>query len=170
MSRAQFFHALGGNRALIWLTRQAYRYVHEPDTKQQVQQILVNAMDRAQPRVVIGHSLGSVVAYETLCVHPEWSIDTLVTLGSPLGMPSFYNYLEPRPVDGKGVWPNVRRWVNVADDGDPVALIKELQGLFAVSPAGAAIEDRRVSNGFWSHDTGRYLNTPQVGEAVGNAF
>jgi pimeloyl-ACP methyl ester carboxylesterase len=29
---------------------------------------------RADTAVLIGHSLGSVVAYEALCAHPEWSV------------------------------------------------------------------------------------------------
>jgi pimeloyl-ACP methyl ester carboxylesterase len=36
--------------------------------------------------VVVAHSLGSVVAYEGLCAHPEWRVRGLVTLGSPLAI------------------------------------------------------------------------------------
>ena len=36
--------------------------------------------------VVVGHSLGSVIAYEALCAHPEWPVRALVTLGSPPGI------------------------------------------------------------------------------------
>lgn len=39
----------------------------------------------ADTRVVVGHSLGLVVAYEALCAHPQWPVQALVTLGSPLG-------------------------------------------------------------------------------------
>src|SRR5262249_53552768 len=40
----------------------------------------------ARTRVIVGHSLGSVVAYEALCANPQWEVTTLITLGSPLGI------------------------------------------------------------------------------------
>jgi hypothetical protein len=57
-------------------------------------------------RVVIAHSLGSVVAYEYLCRDQPGSVESLVTLGSPLGIPHVvFDRLSPSPVDGVGVWP-----------------------------------------------------------------
>ena len=38
--------------------------------------------------VLIGHSLGSVVAYEYLCHDRPAAVKLLVTLGSPLGIPN----------------------------------------------------------------------------------
>src|SRR5690348_5870906 len=38
-------------------------------------------------RVVVGHSLGSVISYRQLHRHPEWGVPNLVTIGSPLGSP-----------------------------------------------------------------------------------
>ena len=40
-----------------------------------------------QARIVIAHSLGTVVAYEALHAHPDLDVDLLVTLGSPLALP-----------------------------------------------------------------------------------
>jgi len=76
------------------------------------------------PRIVLAHSLGSVVAYEALCAYPHLDVDLLVTLGSPLAMPhAVFPNLDPRPIDGKGRRPpGVRRWANLADVGDLVAL------------------------------------------------
>ena len=83
-------------------------------------------------RVVIGHSLGSVVAYEYLCGYRPSSVELLVTLGSPLGIPNLvFDRLTPAPADGLGAWPGgVASWVNVADRDDIVALRKQLAGLF----------------------------------------
>ncbi|GLI01230.1 hypothetical protein [Phytohabitans aurantiacus] len=40
-----------------------------------------------EPSVVIAHSPGSPVAYETLCHHDEIKVDLMITIGSPLRMP-----------------------------------------------------------------------------------
>jgi pimeloyl-ACP methyl ester carboxylesterase len=51
--------------------------------------LAVTVLDRVRemlpqhPRVLIGHSLGSIVAYETLCQIPDHGITTLITVGSP---------------------------------------------------------------------------------------
>ncbi|MYS85626.1 hypothetical protein [Embleya scabrispora] len=103
-----------------------------------------------RPRVVIAHSLGTVVTYEALHAHPELELDLLVTLGSPPALPhAVFHRLRPTP-DGTGSRPpGVRRWVNVADHGDPVAIprpftayfpevdldLAESIGLFAFHPA-----------------------------------
>ncbi|MET7736531.1 hypothetical protein ABZT02_35015 [Streptomyces sp. NPDC005402] len=39
-------------------------------------------------RVVVAHSLDSVVAYEALCARPGHQVRALVTIGSPLGIPN----------------------------------------------------------------------------------
>ncbi|GAA3738344.1 alpha/beta hydrolase [Salinactinospora qingdaonensis] len=89
----------------------------------------VEAVVGADTRVVVGHSLGSVVAYDALRRHPEWQVDTLVTLGSPLGVPGLMRRMWP-PLDGER-WPgSVTRWVNVAAREDAVALVKELATLY----------------------------------------
>jgi hypothetical protein len=81
-----------------------------------------------QPQIVVAHSLGTVVAYEALWAHPELTVDLLVTLGSPLGLSHVvFPRLEPSPTaDGGGRPPGVRRWVNVADVGDPIAIPRKL--------------------------------------------
>ncbi len=82
---------------------------------------MVNAQ---QTRVLIGHSLGSVVAYECLCAHPEWKVNTFVTLGSPLGIRNLiFDLLDCGSHHIVGAWPgSVRSWDNIADAGDIVAL------------------------------------------------
>ena len=88
--------------------------------------------------MVIGHSLGSVVAYEYLCHDRPASVELLVTLGSPLGIPNVvFDKLTPAPVGGAGAWPGmVAAWVNVADPDDIVALRKDLAPLFPGTAPG----------------------------------
>lgn len=117
-------------------------------------------------RLVVAHSLGSVVAYEALCVR---SCDTrvdLLTLGSPLGISGLiFDRLLPAPSQGRGVRPgSVREWTNVADGRDVVALVKELAPLFG------KVEDRIVHNGAKAHDASPYLTARETGEAVRSAL
>jgi hypothetical protein len=114
-------------------------------------------------RVVIGHSLGSVVAYETLAEQKWPGVRALVTLGSPLGIRNLvFDKLEPPPVNGRGAWPgSVENWVNVVDMGDVVAIEKKLSRLF-----GPQVQDRVVNNGSHAHDASMYLGTGATGEAV----
>jgi pimeloyl-ACP methyl ester carboxylesterase len=76
------------------------------------------------PRIVLAHSLGSVVTYEALCEYPHIDVELLVTLGSPLAMPTVvFNRLMPPPQRDIGERPRgVRRWVNIADVGDIIAI------------------------------------------------
>ena len=94
---------------------------------------LADTMRRRRPRVLIAHSLGSVVAYETLWANPDLEIELLITLGSPLGMRNVvFERLLPTPVDGCGRRPpNAGRWVNIADKDDIVAIPPALGGCFA---------------------------------------
>jgi hypothetical protein len=80
---------------------------------------------RSRPTtIVLAHSLGSVVTYEALWAHPELDVELLVTLGSPLALPgAVFPRLLPAPETDRGRRPpGVRRWINLADPGDLVAL------------------------------------------------
>lgn len=80
-----------------------------------------------RPRVLLAHSLGSVVAYEALCAHPGLAVELFVTLGSPLAMRGVvFNRLTPVPT-GRGMRPpGAGAWVNIADRGDPVAVPRRM--------------------------------------------
>lgn len=150
--------------------KQVNNFLDNPKTKSRVLARVHEDVD-GQTRVLIGHSLGSVVAYEYMCQHPDAKVDVLITLGSPLGIPNLiFNRLTPPPVDGTGAWPGAAHsWVNVADRDDVVALTKTLAGLFA-RPDGLVPRDRAVDNGDKPHAIDRYLNSQQVGDAVSTAL
>jgi hypothetical protein len=86
-----------------------------------------------------------------------------VTLGSPLGIRNLiFEALDPAPQNGTGVWPpGIKQWVNIADSGDVVALVKDLASRF-----GPPVTDRLVDNGAKAHDATRYLTTRELGDAV----
>ena len=108
--------------------REVARYLAADDAPARAQareHVAATIADR-RARVVIAHSLGSVVAYEALHAHPGLQIDLLVTLGSPLALPgAVFDRLHPPPSSGIGQRPaNVRHWVNISDHGDPIAILR----------------------------------------------
>ncbi|MFG3354530.1 alpha/beta fold hydrolase [Streptomyces sp. NPDC048001] len=157
-------------RSVLWMIRQVRRYLDANDTVRACAQQRFERVVTPETRVVIGHSLGSVVGYEALRAHPEWNVHTFVSVGSPLGIRAVYDRLLPSsPAAGDGI-SSVSRWVNVAAKDDPVALVKHLGPVF-----GEEVEDRPVVNlpwyngrkyAFGSHSVLHYLTTAEVAEAV----
>ncbi|MFG2330331.1 antibiotic ABC transporter ATP-binding protein [Streptomyces sp. NPDC048604] len=150
------------DRLLILALKQVRRYLTEPDLRAAAQE-RVAARIGPDTRVVVAHSLGSVVAYETLCARPDLPVTDLVTIGSPLGLRRIvFDRLAPAPADGRAAWPGpVVRWTNLADHGDIVALPAQLAPRF-----GDAVADDRIDNGARMHDLSRYLSAPKTGAAV----
>ena len=153
----------GDRRApFIFDLKQVRNYLHDQAIRQAVRERVEQAV-APETRVIVGHSLGSVVAYECLCADPEWSIRTLVTLGSPLGIRNLiFDLLEPTPQNGTGAWPgSVQRWINIADGGDVVALVKDLSPRF-----GEKVENLLIYNGATAHDIKPYLTAKETGNAI----
>jgi predicted alpha/beta hydrolase family esterase len=116
-------------------------------------------------RVLIGHSLGSLVAYEYLCLHPDSGVDTLITLGSPLALRSIQDSLRTAGADGRPMAPpGLVRWVNVRDRSDPVSCGGGL------SATWSAVADELVDNGDDPHAATRYLGKKETGAAVLASF
>jgi hypothetical protein len=143
-------------------TREVHTYLSERDTvrRSKARLEVANTIAEHQPAIVIAHSLGSVVAYETLWAYPQQQVDLLITVGSPLAMPGVVRpRLRPVTVDRRP--PGVRRWVNLADVGDLVALPRgglRFQGVE---------RDAEVVIGDWDFHTARnYLGCAAVRELI----
>jgi pimeloyl-ACP methyl ester carboxylesterase len=165
LSRSKFFARIG-ERALIGRLKQVYSYFHDERVRSAAQAALVDSIE-TDTSVLIGHSLGSVVAYEGLCAHPDWPVRTFISLGSPLGLRNLiFDQLRPVPVGGKGAAPpGIVRWVNVADLGDVVAIPKELAPVFHGN-----ILDENVHNGATAHDVLPYFTAAATGRALAAAL
>jgi pimeloyl-ACP methyl ester carboxylesterase len=163
LANSKFFEALGGHKAVRSLVRELNMFLSDATNRREIFARVAQQVSE-DTRILIAHSLGSVVAYEALCAMPELQrIQTLVTMGSPLGVPRLvFDALTPAPIDGKGAWPGqVHRWINISDDGDVVALQKALGPLFG------NVEDITVHNGWRSHDALHYLSAKETGIAIG---
>ena len=85
LSRSRYFAGVA-MRAMVFDVKQVSRYLTDPELRFDVRSRVVEAID-SDTRVIIAHSLGSVVAYEALCMMQSSGIQhdvrALITLGSP---------------------------------------------------------------------------------------
>ncbi len=97
--------------------------------------------------MVVGHSLGSVIAYDTLWEmsrlnRSSWRVHTLLTLGSPLGMFYVQRRLQGHDRRGAERFPaNIRHWINVAALGDLTALDQHVHNDFREMLRLGLVED-----------------------------
>ncbi|CAM5594985.1 hypothetical protein [Streptomyces purpurascens] len=143
-------------RALVFDLKQVRRYLLDGELREAARSRVEEAIG-PDTRVVVAHSLGSVVAYEALCALDGHGVRALVTLGSPLGMRMVVDRLRPGPE----TWPGTASWTNVVDQGDVVAAVRDLSLFFGTGVAG-----RVVHNGSHAHDATLYLTAKETGEAV----
>ncbi|MGK5696105.1 hypothetical protein ACSNOJ_24985 [Streptomyces sp. URMC 128] len=138
-------------------------YLHTP-ARTRVQQRLADAVARRRPRVLIAHSLGSVVAYDTLWQRTDLKVDVLVTIGSPLAMPDVVlpHLQHPRGSRPGSRPPGAAAWINIADPGDLVAVPQPLtdtfQGVTSCLSTGIGA--------FRMHKAGGYLRSAATAKAV----
>ncbi|MGH3896889.1 MAG: hypothetical protein ACRDTA_01295 [Pseudonocardiaceae bacterium] len=165
LAGSKFLAGVGEGLLILWL-KQVKAYFTRPEVREKIQHRFAEAIG-CDTEVVVAHSLGSVVAYEALCAHPDWPVARLVTLGSPLAIRNMIlDRLTPKPsrCEGRwrGMWPGgVGAWVNIADRIDFVALVKTLAPTF-----GASVVDVEINNGVRLHDVRRYLSAAETGKAV----
>jgi len=118
----------------------------------------VAAAVQPDTRVVVAHSLGSIVAYDCLRAHPDWPVETFVTIGSPLGNRD----LVLAHLDTGPGWPGgLRRWVNITAPSDQVCAGSQLAGIY-----DPRVEDLVVDNGHRGHDPEPYLCARSTGQVL----
>ena len=169
LSNSTFFAGIA-DHLMLGSLRQVRRYLKEPEIRLAAQ-TSVDDVVTAETRVLVGHSLGSVVSYEALhryASSTKWAnIHTFITLGSPLGIQNLiFHRLDPKPEHGKGAWPAlIKRWVNISDDRDVVALQKRLQQCFSGN-----IVDIQIDNEATAHNVRPYLTSANTGEAIADGL
>jgi hypothetical protein len=152
-------------RVLVRALRQVTLYLTDDDVRERVQARVAEVVG-PETEILIGHSLGSVVAYEA--VHRlRRPLPLLITLGSPLGTRTIvYERTRPQPPAVPG---GLARWVNVADRDDLVAARPDLTALFPGAD-GVLESVYTVDNGAKPHEATFYLTKREVGAAVAAAL
>jgi len=144
---------------------------------------LREANGRQDKVLLIGHSMGSVIAYDSLWElhHLEGlhdCVDCFLTIGSPLGM----NFVQKRLINHGNSHPdpypgNIRTWVNISARGDLVALDSSVAddfGDMVKHKYVGSIEDRvkgvynfyRDDKGLNVHKSYGYLANPVVARVI----
>lgn len=144
---------------------------------------LREAAQRGERVLLIGHSMGSIIAYDSLWELQylegfESCVDRLLTLGSPLGM----NYVQRRLAgcDARhlGHYPcNINDWVNISSRGDLVALDPSLANDFRAMVDNQCVNsirdmrndimnNYRDDKGLNVHKSYGYLANPHVARVI----
>lgn len=169
-----------------WIITQFLRdvaYYLEDDTmRDSVQEVVSTSLaqvaaDGHSDVVVVGHSLGSCVAYDALQRHDgPTTVRLLVTAGSPDGYAvvkrNLWGGAEGNPDRGipAVVTPaaGTLRWLNAYDEHDVVALVHPLAPLFA--PHDDGMRDERTQNPSDPHSIQDYLSDPDVAGPIADAL
>jgi pimeloyl-ACP methyl ester carboxylesterase len=139
-----------------------YLMISDGSARSAARQAVIDVFTVHEPDIVIAHSLGTVIAYEALWATPRPNIETFVTLGSPLALPhAIFPRLIPPPTLGYGAKPpGVRRWINIADPGDIVAIPP---GGVSRQFAGVDVDDSTIIHMFDFHRVANYLACHRLG-------
>jgi pimeloyl-ACP methyl ester carboxylesterase len=144
--------------------RDVFLYISRRDVQRRIDEI-VEAKLTAEPTIVVGHSLGSVVAYNVVRRNRQ-SIDLrkFITVGSPLGLRAISSKLgvpeNPAGADG---------WYNAYDERDIVALNPLDNVYFPANPS--IVNNNRDRNKTDNrHGIIGYLNDRDVAEQIAAAW
>lgn len=146
--------------------RQVKLYLDDDELAAQIRGRVLDAVV-TETRILLAHSLGTVVAFDALALNSDLQIDTLITVGSPLSIRAVSTRLRLGwlPESRLPAFPpSVRRWVNIYDRGDPVAAAGEVSRLWHQA------EDFPVNNEDEPHAIERYLGKRATGRAVLDAL
>lgn len=129
--------------------------------------------------LILSHSMGSIITYDVLYqLQEEVTIDTLVTLGSPLGLPLIRenvikehqmnhddNFQPPTPN-------NLEHWYNFSDKEDNIAAFNKLSDNYkpnnkGVKPIGKLVyNDYKLFHTENAHKSYGYLRTKEVATLI----
>ena len=132
--------------------------------------------------MIIAHSMGSIITFDVLSfLIPEARINTLVTIGSPLGLPIVVSKIaaeQKKKVKARSIMatpPGVTsNWFNFADINDHVAINFELSDDFRENERGILPTDFLVNNNYEingeinHHKSFGYLRTPEFSKILSN--
>jgi len=159
-------------------------YSGGPEVRQAIQKRLLHSLETHQDKdiLLISHSMGSIIAYDALTGDgKDYGIHTLVTIGSPLGLPVVVGriFAAQKQADPKSAVlrapENISNsWYNFSDLEDNVALDHTLADDYKANSAGVRAQDIDVYNDYEMnglrnpHKSYGYLRTPELSEIINN--
>jgi len=166
-----------------WVTRQITErflkdvrdFLFDANQRNIMERTLIDRLDvGGGPFIVIGHSQGSMIAYNVLrqLQKEQCDVRLFVTIGSPLGIQEVQDVLKTlQPGRPLAVPDCVDRWFNVAERLDPVALDADISDDYAPNNLGVKVDNKVGSqiNPEWQsnpHSGTGYLSIDEVRKAV----
>ena len=146
--------------------KQAHNYLKDPEIRAQVLHRILTKLPESGRLVIVGHSLGSVIAADLgRRLPPGLEVAGMVTIGSPLANGSFdvdklRETLKEPPT-------NLAWWVNFWNAPDPVAAHRGVSSVFPWM-VDFRIDTKKV--GTKAHAATEYLSNEAVATAIGFAL
>jgi hypothetical protein len=130
--------------------------------------------------LLLTHSMGTIISYEVLTfLCPEIKIDTLITIGSPLGFPLIRARIATEMEIKNKIDMNLKTpenisksWFNLADINDNVAMGYKLSNDYFANSNNVSVIDYQVHNDYIAngernyHKSFGYLRTPELTNIV----
>ena len=153
------------SRAMVWVLHEVYLYLYEAEAALEVRRFICDEAPR-ETRIVIGHSLGSVIAYDLLRRGQLPQVHTFFAVGSPLGFPTVQKALA-RTMDNRTEPSDLRlhSWATIYDPRDAVTGGRGLNHAWPQTN-DIPVENRRRN----SHGIREYLGQASLGAAVCEAL
>jgi len=157
--------------------RVVYAYINFKNVSGPIDDMVLAKVDESanEPTLLVGHSLGSVIAYNALNARPKVPWRGFVTLGSPLGIKAIKDGLpkyDPRiPSFKKNHWEkhSSAHWINAFDPRDIVALNPLKEPFW--EPSKAIHNQSHINNHTSNkHGIAGYLSDARVAEAINAAL
>ena len=151
------------------------------DIRRNVADSLCAAWERDERVLLIGHSLGSVIAYDTLWElsrqNVSGTVSLFLTMGSPLATRFIRSHLQGANHSGADRFPtNIRRWENFSARGEMTAIHRELYPTFGAMVEEGVLESLIDHTEFYNyfrgdiglnvHKSYGYLLTTPVARAI----
>ncbi|MFC7382439.1 trypsin-like peptidase domain-containing protein [Sphaerisporangium rhizosphaerae] len=139
-------------------------YLDDRQVRDMVLDCVLRTMPRSGRVVLVGHSLGTVVAVDLLTrLDPMADVELLVTVGSPLGMDGVNHRLL---VGGSRRLDRVARWFNAWCPTDPVTIGCPLGDDWHGEPVETSVANPAER----AHDIEEYLTHPEVAREIGGVL
>ena len=150
-----------------------HKFYSDEEKRNELRKRLKEAIEEHKGKriMVVAHSMGSIIAYDVLRAlgrtDPSLSINHFVTIGSPLGLPHVkYKVIQENSlVRTPSI---VKKWTNMADRRDPVAVDVYLKDDYEENDSGVRVVDDLVMNdwGGINHKSYGYLRTPEFTDII----
>jgi pimeloyl-ACP methyl ester carboxylesterase len=153
-------------------------------TRAGLAEMLLGSWTEGSRLIVVGHSLGSVIAYDTLWELSQSSplrVHRFITIGSPLGTRFVRRALLGAEKSGASRYPhNIRHWTNIAAKGELTALYPKLRDAYGEMLDLGLLEDFDEYIDVYNHFVGAgglnvhseygYLIQPEFARALADSL